>query len=592
MAYASWWSLAGGVEHTAAASLAVTATLSTDAAREQPAAAALAVTADLSPAPVSTQVAAAALAVTATLSPAGRVLWTNSLEGGTDGTAVTTGNSGGASGKAFSFVTPSTGGTIAYAALDALAGALCAQLTQPTAANQPVVVGWTAAANATSFAARYYVRLTGYPDAILDAIQIRTIAGANSCSVTISPTGQVGLRNNAGTTYGATTAVMALNTWYRIEVQGSSLGSAGATVLAVQLYEGHSTTPVETVSTSAATTTNLAGMVRFGRSSVANLATWKQDDHAVEFGDSTPIGPSGTVPVTATASLAVTATLTAAAVTTQVAAAAVAVTASLTPAAVTTQPAAASLAVTATLSPTAVTTQPATAALAVTATLSVTAGATLATTSLAVTAALSPAAVSTQLAAATLAATATVTAAAALTAAAAASLAVTAALTAAAARTANVAGQLAVTATLSPAGVSTQLAAMSLAVTATLTAVGAVGTVVTLTVTATLSASAVRAQVSGASLPVVATLTVTPGPMTRAATAALAVTAALTPGVSLVATGAAALAAVAALLASADVQQAFVFGRLTASSGPLSGTSSATRPAAVLTATSARGGPS
>jgi hypothetical protein len=205
-------------------------------------------------------------------------------------------NSGDAGEPAFSVVNKGTGGLIDYTQTDALVGAWCAQFTQATAANQPVCVQLSQGTGGTAFATRMYARYTGLPSAETSIIQLRTPADANLVAVNLSTTGQLIIKNAAGTGFGTSTATLGTGQWWRVEFYGSGLnGSAGN--LTVAFFDGHSTTAIEAVNTTTAVTTGTTDRVRIGRMSVADMTTWKHDDFAIALGFPDPIGPSGVVSV-------------------------------------------------------------------------------------------------------------------------------------------------------------------------------------------------------------------------------------------------------------------------------------------------------
>lgn len=214
----------------------------------------------------------------------------HSAEGGTNGAAVTTGNSGGASGSAFAQVTTGAGGTINYTSSLSMHGSLALEFTQATAANLcHVAMDDTASAN---FSVRFYLRLTSLPSADAEfPLSLRTAADGNVARVQMRSTGVIRITNSAGTVIYTGTQVLATSTWYRIEVWGTGAGTATAT-FNYALYAGDSTSPLETTQlTNFSMSNGQIGRVRYGKGSSATLNAWQIDDIAQDLGSSTQIGP-------------------------------------------------------------------------------------------------------------------------------------------------------------------------------------------------------------------------------------------------------------------------------------------------------------
>lgn len=539
------------------------------------AAASLAVTATLTAGTVTTQLAAASLAVTATLTTTGVPTHYNTAEGGTSGVAATPANTGGASGTAATrVVLGTTPGAVTFDNAWVAHGALSYLIAQPNAFA--CYLGWDIAST-SSFAVRVAAKLDTLPAAATQFIRIMQAGDAvNVGNLFINSNGSIGFQDaSAVTQWTSAAAVVAAggSYWFQAYVRVG----AGTGELRAAVYAEGSTTPLADsgLLTGQALGSTNVGTWRAGRASNASGSwTLHVDDLAWAEGATGFIGPAaGGITQTGAASLAVTATLATSAQTVTLAAASLAATATLATTATATYPVAASVAATATLATTATASLLASASLPVTATLSATAVRVFtAAATLPVTAALSVAATTGPVAAVALPVTATLTTTATTTLAAAAAVAVTAALSTAAvrtftadatvavtaalittaARTAVVAAQLAVTATLAPAATTTQSAAAALAVTASLSVAAVVGTAAALPVTATLTAAATRTAVVTATLTATATLTTTAA-RTAVVAAQLAAVVTLTPGGTLAGFMSAALAVLAGLAVSADV---------------------------------------
>jgi hypothetical protein len=620
----------GGTTVTGAATLPVTATLSTDAATTQPAAASVAATATLTTAADHIIPAAASLAVTATLSTTGGITpYVVGTPTSVTGSAVTTTalawDAGAAAGDLLMMwvsqigaqaisstslgLTQPTGARVVNgsnnAGLTLLTKALTAgditagTVTATFAASQVYVVtlvvvrrhsgvdsatittGSGTATTTVSVPAETPVNpdsliLGGvggraataatditwtWPGPLASLTQINSTGAGNRAYLTLAQQPAPGAAVSSGPDAPVPSSSIAYGA-FRVAVAPAGVG---------QTFTGDASLPVTATLSAAAVTTQPAA------ASIAATA-------------SLTVTPA--LAAVSTASVAATATLTATAAATLVSTASVAATATLTTAAAVTRAGAASIAATATLSPAATLTALGTATLAVTATLTPSSGTTTATVTLPVTATLSPAAILTAVTAAAITASATLSPAASLGAVTTAALAVTATLTTSGARAAIGAASLAITATLTPGPVSTQLATLvALAVTATLTPAAAIGVVVQLAAVATLTTTAARTANAAAAVSTTATLT-TAATSTKVAAVALAATAALVPAGTLAARAAATIATLASLIVTGEVVAAFTVGALSAGSSSTTSITGTSTPGAVLTATSARGGPS
>lgn len=209
-------------------------------------------------------------------------LLTNSFEGGTPGAGMTVGNSGGVSGNAFSL-----GATGTY-----------------TADSYKGNVAWVAAASSGSFiwplttnnyAYRYYLKIGANPTTSAIITQ-SSWSGGYSHRVVVNTTGKFAIQNTTGTTAFTQPDTLAVDTWYRVEVQVTqNLTTPTNGSIAFRWYLGDSTTPLGTFTSStfnAGSTTHV--QVVFGRISGAwnnGVMTW--DDVAL-LDAPTAIGPSAT----------------------------------------------------------------------------------------------------------------------------------------------------------------------------------------------------------------------------------------------------------------------------------------------------------
>lgn len=242
-------------------------------------------------------------------------LYTNNAEGGANGSAVATTDTG--SGTAFTDVVPGTGGTITYATAAAQKGGLGYAFV--AAASNSCYVDWVNLAGAanTGYALRAYVYVPTLPTANSQPLFTLRSAGGGTGILTfqLGTTGTgshlfVTEDGNAGATLtgSTTTFSFAAATWYRIEVQGSNASSTTG-VLNIQVYAGDSATAVSggTIALSAINyfSTATIGTVRWGRAAAIGSAfNLNMDDLAFQTASTTPIGASTAGPTTGSGSFA------------------------------------------------------------------------------------------------------------------------------------------------------------------------------------------------------------------------------------------------------------------------------------------------
>ncbi len=171
----------------------------------------------------------------------------SSANGGTSGTTVSTSNSGGASGDALNAVTIGTSATCVFDDTQAVAGGL-AYKHATSGTSAAVIQEWTGAIGSWSrIYGRIYYRFTSL-SLSLDVFRARTAALSAIARVDVAATsGFFRLRNGSNTVVGTSSTALAVNTWYRFEFDFRPGTSVTNTVV---LYQGHSTTPLETMAVS------------------------------------------------------------------------------------------------------------------------------------------------------------------------------------------------------------------------------------------------------------------------------------------------------------------------------------------------------
>lgn len=172
----------------------------------------------------------------------GAVLLGNSANGGTSGTAVTTGNSGGASGDAFPGVVP----TVVFDNAHYHTTSPGYKLTTGTTPSTSAQLEWSFA-SATTLYARSYVFIPSLPSASIALLAFTTGIAQKAVLLLDVTTNKLHLWVS-GLAEPVTTNAVPTNAWCRIEAK--CFASATAGYLEVQLFNSpDSTTPTETIST-------------------------------------------------------------------------------------------------------------------------------------------------------------------------------------------------------------------------------------------------------------------------------------------------------------------------------------------------------
>lgn len=180
----------------------------------------------------------------------------NSFSGGTSGSTITTGNSGGASGDAFNFVFDSANATYSTTNATGSRAPMVAKLT-----GNPSL-SWNLTLSARTAYVRAYVYLTGYPSADLNVIELDQSINI-AAYVRITTTGTVCI-STAGTVVTGTTTPSAipLNQWVRLEAQITGATSTTGTCELRVYHNADSTT---------ATFTGTGGGVNFRTSAFDSI---------------------------------------------------------------------------------------------------------------------------------------------------------------------------------------------------------------------------------------------------------------------------------------------------------------------------------
>jgi hypothetical protein len=223
----------------------------------------------------------------------GVVAW-NSFEGGTDGTTVSTGNSGGASGTAFSGVQITGTSTVKYESTGALHDTMSCEIVANAGYG---LVRWDNAVlgSLTTTCCAMYVKFSALPSAYSPISEGKqTDGGSLAWRINVSSLGNVRLVNASAATVASTTsAPISTGTLYRIEWQITH----GTGAYNVQVFSGDSTTALATLSgTSAGAFGTATQQIYFGRTQTPDY-TVMIDTLGVDTGALGPRATANVIPV-------------------------------------------------------------------------------------------------------------------------------------------------------------------------------------------------------------------------------------------------------------------------------------------------------
>jgi hypothetical protein len=188
------------------------------------------------------------------------VLKYNTGDGGTNTTAVTTGNSGGASGDAWGNVVGGAG-VWTYSNAQTVKGGMAYSCVQAAgvAAGLQMDLG---SAQATTYG-RMYVYLTAFPASEQAVMKAFGPAFAQGWRIAFSSTGLLRVRDAAATLLTTSVASITTNAWWRVEWRVvSGIGTSGQ--ITVNVYSGDSMTPATTYTNNACNTGASTNNYQFG----------------------------------------------------------------------------------------------------------------------------------------------------------------------------------------------------------------------------------------------------------------------------------------------------------------------------------------
>lgn len=136
-------------------------------------------------------------------------IFTNSFDGGSAGSAVTTGNSGGANGTAFGAVSAS----VLYQSDTTAHGALSAGVDNPGTAT--AITRWAGGSTETAWAARMYLRISAAVANVQDVLEARAPNDSTYLArARLNTSGTLSVVDSAGTLAWTSSSVPAAGTWY------------------------------------------------------------------------------------------------------------------------------------------------------------------------------------------------------------------------------------------------------------------------------------------------------------------------------------------------------------------------------------------
>lgn len=220
----------------------------------------------------------------------------NSFEGGTDGTTITPGNSGGTSGDAFSGV-QSAGATVAFSSANPAHGTLGAHVATTTSAAAYVQHSMAAAVN--QIWVRGYFYLPALPvSGTWPLFRWVSAGGSTLCgSVEVNSSGQLLAKNTAGSTIG-TMPTATVPTGQQFRIEATLLGSVTVGQVEIkQFTSAEAVTPTDTYTSAASQNTGAQPqLIRYGvGSSTASVDYYLDTIAADDTGYIGAFAPNNTV---------------------------------------------------------------------------------------------------------------------------------------------------------------------------------------------------------------------------------------------------------------------------------------------------------
>ena len=224
---------------------------------------------------------------------------TNSFEGGSNTTGITTGNSGGASGNAFDVINSSgAGSSLTFSSTHAAHGTLSMDMHMASGVSSGQDAAWTTSIGTqTEFWFRMYLFHTANPS-VRTRIWQADISGSTLCGgLFLNTNGTLDMSATGGTAVITSTNSVPLSAWYRVE--GFLIGNTSTGQISFSLYTTmDDATPLETKTSSAAQNTGGSpNSARYGcfaaTTETPAFDLWIDD---IGLSSTGALGPSFTVP--------------------------------------------------------------------------------------------------------------------------------------------------------------------------------------------------------------------------------------------------------------------------------------------------------
>lgn len=193
-------------------------------------------------------------------------LWTNNLNAITSGSTVTSGNSGGTSGTAFTVALAPSGGSLTAATVAAFEGTNGLQIVFPST-SAGGYVGWNVnSAVGTRVSGSFWYKFSAAPSA---ADSIASLGG--NATIRLTTAGQFSIVDGGSVVRATSTAVTA-GTWVFLQWAVSSSATAGAGRLEFRATKSDGTNLVSYDSGTTITASTIFGTLYHGRPSGAAVA--------------------------------------------------------------------------------------------------------------------------------------------------------------------------------------------------------------------------------------------------------------------------------------------------------------------------------
>jgi hypothetical protein len=201
----------------------------------------------------------------------------NSAEGGSNGTTVTTSNSGGVSGNAFDSVNIDAGASLTFDNTHAAHGGLSYNFFS-SSPNDAYVVWTTSMGTQTEFWGRCYLYITAIPTNTFSFFRALN-AGALAAEIRVAQsTGSLYIRDSGANIVGTSVNAVAVNAWNRIDFHFVTNTTNGRVDVALYNSNPDGTQPTELVSAVNINSGTQATAYRFGAPITAGTQTVWLDD--------------------------------------------------------------------------------------------------------------------------------------------------------------------------------------------------------------------------------------------------------------------------------------------------------------------------